>query len=566
MALDRYTDVNEMIHHNITSCSNNAESISCEIIRRDNSILSNVSRFQLNFLEYLNEAYYAVTRYMWMPLLPRDEMNSDELYLASLEILETMGILDCKKTRMTTVEGSDWRRIFQYGDVLTIQKLHQLNPSVLRAMTHVGKENHAKMIHSHLNDTCILNHDYLHENIHRLQAVYKIFYPGFIEACVRVLETKQVGHDPTEGRWKDHEDLTIKIITALKRLRLDKYISAAPMNWSLNADTPSENLKQFMLQYDKYCDALLSSSNEITRYVSRFLVMAEKWYLCKEAVRVADWALLEVESVDWVPVWGISKKPQYQMESMRRIEVNYTLSSEELEYMRMGRFVRMHANGNFMSFDDFCKKHNMALKQSMNNADINVMCRKSRHLHSASRCAKMVFGFEGKSRTCPTLATDDIRALYLYFSNCNVFSNRVDTPSTLNDSVFMTNSASKKKIEEQRRKALSTREKRHLSLNGDDSEDDYGDNVKSENDNDDDDDDNDDISCNLIRHVDSEDDLENNSIDGGGSICGSVGSTDDKPRNVVKEKKRTKLTKLEISGLLDVFLLETTTVKKAIDS
>ena len=55
-------------------------------------------------------------------------------------------------------------------------------------------------------------------------------------------------------------------------------------------------------------------------------------------------------------------------------------------------------------------------------------------------------------------------------------------------------------------------------------------------------------------------------IDGGGSICGSVGSTDDKPRNVVKEKKRTKLTKLEISGLLDVFSLETTTVKKAIDS
>ncbi len=182
MALDGYTDVNEMIHHDQNSCRKNAESICCDIIRRDDSILSNVSRFQLNFLEYLNEAYYAVTRYMWMPLLPRDEMNSDELYLASLEILQTLGILDSKMTRTTTVEGSDWRRIFQYGDVLTIQKLHQLNPNVLRAMTHIGKENHAKTIHSHLNDTfCIRNHDYLHENIHRLQAVYKIFYPGFIE-------------------------------------------------------------------------------------------------------------------------------------------------------------------------------------------------------------------------------------------------------------------------------------------------------------------------------------------------------------------------------------------------
>jgi hypothetical protein len=98
-----------------------------------------------------------------------------------------------------------------------------------------------------------------------------------------VLETKRVGPDPTEGRWKDHEDLTIKILTALKRLRLDQYISSTQMNWTLSADvTPSENLKQFISEYDKYCDTLLFSSNEITRYVSRFLIMAEKWYLCKD--------------------------------------------------------------------------------------------------------------------------------------------------------------------------------------------------------------------------------------------------------------------------------------------
>jgi hypothetical protein len=49
--------------------------------------------------------------------------------------------------------------------------------------------------------------------------------------------------------------------------------------------------------------------------------------------------LLEVESIDWLPVWGFVKKPQYQMEAMRRIEINYQLTAEELEYMRMGRFV-----------------------------------------------------------------------------------------------------------------------------------------------------------------------------------------------------------------------------------
>ncbi len=49
------------------------------------------------------------------------------------------------------------------------------------------------------------------------------------------------------------------------------------------------------------------------------------------------------------------------------------------------------------------------------------------------------------------------------------------------------------------------------------------------------------------------------------SICGSVGSTDDKPRNELKKNNR-KLTNLEKNGLLDVFLVESTAVKIAIDS
>jgi hypothetical protein len=155
---------------------------------------------------------------MWMPLLPRDKMQRNELYLACIDILEAMGLLDDKNKHATPVYGSNWQRIFQYGDVLTIQKLHQQNPGILKTMTHIGKQDHAKTIHSMLNETCVRYHDYLHKNMHRLQALYKIYYPGFIEACCCVLETKRVGIDPTKGRWRDHKDIVIKILTALKRL------------------------------------------------------------------------------------------------------------------------------------------------------------------------------------------------------------------------------------------------------------------------------------------------------------------------------------------------------------
>jgi hypothetical protein len=44
-----------------------------------------------------------------------------------IDILEAMGVLDDKTKHATPVYGSNFQRVFQYGDVLRIQKLHQQN-------------------------------------------------------------------------------------------------------------------------------------------------------------------------------------------------------------------------------------------------------------------------------------------------------------------------------------------------------------------------------------------------------------------------------------------------------
>ncbi len=131
-------------------------------------------------MSYFNKSYYCVGEYMLLPLIAKDEMQKDELYLAVLEIMEQLGFLDNSTVESTVLETTS-RRVFQYGDVLTIQKLHQLNPGVLKMMTHIGKEMSGKKMYSLLTKTCLRNHDYLHENIHRLQAIFKVYYPGFIE-------------------------------------------------------------------------------------------------------------------------------------------------------------------------------------------------------------------------------------------------------------------------------------------------------------------------------------------------------------------------------------------------
>ena len=56
------------------------------ILQEDEGLHENIICFQQLMLEYFSELYHAVSEYMWMPLLAKDEINSNELYLASVEI------------------------------------------------------------------------------------------------------------------------------------------------------------------------------------------------------------------------------------------------------------------------------------------------------------------------------------------------------------------------------------------------------------------------------------------------------------------------------------------------
>ncbi len=144
------------------------------LLGNDATIATPIRRFQQNCLGYFNESYHSVGQYIWMPLCAKDEMYKEELYLAVIDILEHLGFVDNSSGNATVLDGGTWRRIFQYGDVLTIQKLHQLNPTFLKQMTHIGKDENVEKIYHLLTKTSMRSHDYLHENIHRLQAIFKV--------------------------------------------------------------------------------------------------------------------------------------------------------------------------------------------------------------------------------------------------------------------------------------------------------------------------------------------------------------------------------------------------------
>ena len=109
-------------------------------------------------------------------------MATDEALLAMIKIFEELGMItkigngNYKLTSMASE-----RIIFQYGDVMTIKKWYRLAHYVLKKVTTIGKEEYVQMMML-VYKRFIKMQDYLHENIHRLQGIFKLFYGGFIQA------------------------------------------------------------------------------------------------------------------------------------------------------------------------------------------------------------------------------------------------------------------------------------------------------------------------------------------------------------------------------------------------
>ena len=114
-------------------------------------------------------------------------MKNDEATLAMTHMMEEFGMIyKTKSGNLRLSKLAPYRMIFQYGDVLSIKKWYTLEFYVLRKMTHIGREDYVTMIMTAYK-RFIKIHDYLHENIHRVQAIYKLFYGGFIQAVQALL-------------------------------------------------------------------------------------------------------------------------------------------------------------------------------------------------------------------------------------------------------------------------------------------------------------------------------------------------------------------------------------------
>ena len=194
------------------------------ILREKPEVRNCVFGFQRDMSELFCETYGTTDKWFWPPISPREEMSNEQALLAMVNIFEELCVIekeDNGKYKLNENAMSRW--IIQYGDVLTIKKWNALAYIIVQQMTKLGKEEYVQIMMTAYK--CFYKmHDYLHENIHRLQGIFKLFYPSVMQPIQVLLGTKGLRLDCTKGSWTTAEYHTIRILNAYQRIR-SKYFA-----------------------------------------------------------------------------------------------------------------------------------------------------------------------------------------------------------------------------------------------------------------------------------------------------------------------------------------------------
>jgi hypothetical protein len=411
-------------------------SIIDSIAKKKPELKTNVTSYQEDSLHYWNETYDAVDQFILFPICPRQEMKNDEAMLGMIEIFEELGVI--YKTQNGTYKLSRTaadRVVFQYGDVLSIKKWYSLRFYILRKMTEIGKEDYVQVMMC-AYDRFVKVHDYLHENIHRVQLIYKYFYGGFIQAVQALLGAKRIGADPTKGSWKEHKVIVRKMYLVLMRVRMERFMIDVGHEFLKTSADRAEDDVMWDLQkkYDEFCVEMEHCKCSKTRYCAIFMKLTDCWLPCDDSVGVGDWALLEVYGCDWLDLWCATGKHQYLLETKRRTEALYSLPWPILEYHRAGRLLRTNKGRKYTTHDDLCEKQNHFEKKRSPDSNFPKVCIRSRHIHFGERAAKEMFGDKYRPSKDVTMEAD-IHKCYHFYKSVGVFETP-NTESSVDDNTF----------------------------------------------------------------------------------------------------------------------------------
>jgi hypothetical protein len=367
------------------------------------------SRFRGDMTNHLYPHSSKEDIYMHPPLIGRNETTSEGMMLANAALLEMLGLLiPVSNGRYTVGTNALHRRVFMYGDALSVSLHSTLHDKILRGITRLGNESYVETLLS-VHERIFMQKGHFHQQIHLLGTIYQQFYGGLMQPFVAENRVKRVNGDPIKGGFQSHEQFAKKMYRSCNRFMLRRLITSGFLDGisRVEFESNAHRLRWMLDRYRAFRIMWETSEHEPSRMVALFLKAMRCYLRCDKAINKHDVWHLEIESANLLPIWKTFGKTNYlkiQCEFMERCYDDKLLPPIYREIMRANNFC-VKSSGHAVAFDEQNENMNLRIKRCPKADSLDLAIRRSRHLIVGGKGAKELWGDRKRKNT----TTDSIR-------------------------------------------------------------------------------------------------------------------------------------------------------------
>eukprot|EP00978_Attheya_sp_CCMP212_P000816 scaffold1711_cov60-Attheya_sp.AAC.4 len=141
--------------------------------------------------------------------------------------------------------------------------------------------------------------------------------------------------------------------------------------------------------YKIYCESLSTSSDEICKFVSQFMSLAEDYFLFIDSVRVGNSVTLECVFLDGLTLWKAAGKLKYVKLTLTICNIFYSkLNQDALEEWRWNRLIRLHVERAMVEMDCMCEILNEQTKSMAKSDEIKSLKEKMMFVSLMRQCSR----------------------------------------------------------------------------------------------------------------------------------------------------------------------------------
>jgi hypothetical protein len=399
-------------------------------------------------LNWKAEAQDGTSQFQFLELMPFDETTKEGLEACIKRILETIGSITTDKNGVSqTTALTDIRRLFAYGDQLTMKHLETLKEQVLKKTIEADKPEHWTAFLEALDTIHVILGD-LHVEMHVLAAIFKFAYGGFLQPIQHVLGWLRIQRN-TVPRHQQSTQLFLLVLTQMKRYVIQKWakslksdsmmtlahviipsrkrsmepsqqgpqkqprldnpqadkvgvdVDNSPGDSPLGAVPLSDLDKQdattivlsLVESLQNFLDEKRKSKDAVVRFFMQIMDLGEQFEEYRRGTHDGDSIICELLRIELLPVFQVMGKTNYVDLFATVMEVLYRdMGRHDLEEQRLNDRIRLTLGKGQIPLDHLCELMNLWTKRQ-SNSSMDTAIRRSLYLALMQICHKFAKEF-----------------------------------------------------------------------------------------------------------------------------------------------------------------------------